>query len=84
MSACAPISAGERAGTPPIFSNSVIDAAAIAEDPVAALDQVFRDRQADLAHPDETDGLHGVPLNACSYGASLLEIPLLLTNGAPP
>src|SRR5262249_19862878 len=33
-------------------------AAAIAQDSIAALDQVFSDRLPDLAHADETDGFH--------------------------
>ena len=60
MSACAPISAGDRAGTPPSFSNSAKRAAAIAEDAVAALDQILADRQADLADADKADCLHGI------------------------
>ena len=58
MSACAPTSAGDCAGTPPIFSKSASDEPAIADHAIAALDEVFGDRQADLADADEADGFH--------------------------
>jgi hypothetical protein len=58
ISACAPISAGERAGTPPAFQNRQVNCGDNQSTRLAALDQILGDRQTDLAHTDNTDRLH--------------------------
>src|SRR5262249_38911015 len=51
-------------------------AAAIAHDPVAALDQVFADRQSDLAHANEPDRFHAYPsLRLDAHSLSLERLP---------
>ena len=60
MSACAPISAGDCAGNAAELLEFRKRAAAIAEHAVAALDQVFRNRQSDLADADEADCFHAL------------------------
>ncbi len=49
---------GRTRGHPADLRKLIERAAAIADDAVAALDQVHRDRHADLADADNANGLH--------------------------